>query len=63
MSKDCTNSGCACTPNTGVCCSVTGCANHCQDSEFCGLRTVRIGTHEQNPTQKQCVDCDSFQAG
>jgi hypothetical protein len=61
MNKDCTNNGgCPCTPNSSVHCTVTNCANHCQDKDYCGLNSVQIGTHESNPTEKQCVDCDSF---
>ena len=47
-------------PNTCVRCSVTQCANHCGDAQYCGLQSVQIGTHEANPTQEKCVDCQSF---
>jgi hypothetical protein len=60
MSTECNNEGCACTPNTSVKCTVNNCAYHCQDENYCGLNAVQIGTHESNPTEKQCVDCDSF---
>lgn len=60
MKKECTNDGCSCTPNTSVKCTVSECANHCQDNEYCGLDTVQIGTHESHPTESQCVDCNSF---
>ena len=48
------------TPNTSIRCTVSNCANHCQDQNYCALDTVQIGTHETNPTQDKCVDCQSF---
>jgi hypothetical protein len=60
MTQDCTNGGCSCTPNTSVKCTVNNCANHCRDNAYCGLSSVEIGTHEADPTEKQCVDCESF---
>lgn len=47
-------------PNTSIRCTVNNCANHCQDQNYCNLDTVQIGTHETNPTQDKCVDCQSF---
>ena len=47
---NCTNGGCACTPNQSIKCTVSNCANHCQDSGYCGLSTIQVGTHETNPT-------------
>ena len=60
MMKDSNTTGECNTPNTSVRCTVCNCANHCQNQDYCGLNTVQIGTHEDNPTEKQCVDCDSF---
>ena len=48
------------TPNTSIRCTVNNCAHHCQDQNYCALNTVQIGTHETNPTEVQCVDCQSF---
>lgn len=61
MTKDCTNGGCACTPNQSIKCTVNNCANHCQDTQYCGLTTIQVGTHEANPTMVECTDCQSFQ--
>ena len=58
--KDFTNGGCACTPNQSIQCTVSNCANHCQDQNYCGLTTIRVGTHESNPTMVECTDCQSF---
>ena len=35
-----TNNGCACTPNQSIKCTVTNCAHHCQDQNYCGLKDV-----------------------
>lgn len=47
-------------PNHSIACTVTQCANHAHTCDFCALDKVMIGTHENNPTVKQCVDCESF---
>ena len=46
-------------PNRAIQCTDSECANHCE-SDYCGLNTVTIGTHEKDPTVCQCVDCESF---
>lgn len=28
---------------------------------FCSLDRISVGTHETNPTMKECTDCDSFE--
>ena len=60
MMKDSTNGGCACTPNQSIKCTVTNCAHHCQDQNYCGLNAITVGTHETNPTKVECTDCESF---
>lgn len=52
---------CNCDPNRSIGCTVSQCKNHCKSENYCSLSKVSIGTHESNPTQKQCVDCESFQ--
>ena len=42
-------------------CTVNNCAHHCQDSNYCGLTSIRVGTHEANPTEIKCTDCQSFE--
>ncbi|MDE7243806.1 MAG: DUF1540 domain-containing protein [Oscillospiraceae bacterium] len=61
MNDCCTNSGCACKPNHAIKCSVSSCANHCKSEQYCGLDSIRVGTHECHPSQDQCTDCLSFQ--
>ncbi|MBQ4347488.1 MAG: DUF1540 domain-containing protein [Firmicutes bacterium] len=46
--------------NKCIRCTVPQCAHHCGDKNFCTLDCVTIGTHEKNPTDDQCVDCQSF---
>lgn len=60
--KDCTNNGCQCTPNQSINCTVNNCAHHCQDSNYCGLTSIRVGTHETNPTEIKCTDCPELRA-
>lgn len=51
------NNGCGCTPNQSIKCTVSNCAHHCQDTQYCGLNTIQVGTHETNPTKPECTDC------
>lgn len=51
---------CHCGENKSISCTVKQCKNHCGSANYCSLDTVRIGTHESNPTMNECVDCESF---
>ncbi|MGN1126814.1 MAG: DUF1540 domain-containing protein, partial [Ruminococcus sp.] len=42
--------------------TVTSCENHNATEDYCALDTIMVGTHEPNPSQCQCVDCESFVA-
>ena len=46
--------------NHSIHCTVTQCKNHANADNYCALNTVSIGTHEANPSEPQCVDCNSF---
>lgn len=46
--------------NRSIKCTVEQCQHHANSENYCSLDCVNIGTHEANPTQKQCVDCESF---
>ena len=61
ISNACTNSGCDCTPNQSIKCTVNNCAHHCQNQDYCGLTSITVGTHETNPTKVECTDCQSFE--
>ncbi len=54
--SECTNNGCECTPNRSIHCTVTACAHHCRNDQYCGLEAIQVGTHEQNPTMDPCTD-------
>ena len=41
-------------------CTVSSCAHHCCDSNYCSLDSILVGTHENDPTMDQCTDCQSF---
>ncbi|MBQ7465243.1 MAG: DUF1540 domain-containing protein, partial [Oscillospiraceae bacterium] len=47
-------------PNSAISCTVTNCAHHCKDVNYCGLNAIEVGTHEANPTEDQCTDCRSY---
>ena len=55
-----TKAGTACTPNRSIRCSVEQCAHHCTSEAYCGLESIQVGTHETNPTEVKCTDCESF---
>lgn len=46
--------------NKSIQCMVTSCRHHCSDVDYCSLDSIRVGTHEKNPTMDQCTDCQSF---
>ena len=48
------------TPNTSIKCTVTSCAHHCTNENYCALNAIQVGTHETNPTEVACTDCSSF---
>ena len=50
-----------CKANESIRCSVVQCKNHCDTKDYCALESITVGTHEANPTQKQCTDCMSFE--
>ncbi len=46
--------------NQSIKCTVQQCRHHAAGQNYCSLREIQIGTHEANPTQDQCTDCQSF---
>lgn len=46
--------------NRNIGCTVHQCKHHCQSENFCTLSSIKIGTHEKNPTMIECTDCESF---
>lgn len=49
-----------CHANRCIACTVTQCKYHCDAENFCSLEKIQVGTHEADPTVKQCTDCMSF---
>jgi len=46
--------------NNSIECTVTECKHHCGDANYCSLNSIKVGTHEANPTMPECTDCQSF---
>lgn len=46
--------------NNSIQCSVCNCKYHASDVNYCTLDKIKVGTHESNPTKKECTDCESF---
>ncbi|MFW2488041.1 DUF1540 domain-containing protein [Clostridium chromiireducens] len=49
--------------NKSIGCSVKPCKWHSKGEDYCTLDKINVGTHESNPKQKECTDCNSFQLG
>lgn len=47
--------------NESIQCTINNCAHHAQDANYCSLDHILVGTHEANPTKKECTDCESFE--
>ena len=48
------------TPIQSIMCTVINCTHHCHDKNYCSLESIQVGTHETNPTEIKCTDCESF---
>ncbi len=46
--------------NESIECTIQNCAYHAGTVNYCTLDKIHVGTHEVNPTKKECTDCDSF---
>lgn len=51
---------CNCHANHSIHCNVSQCRYHCDDEDYCSLEKITVGTHEADPSVKQCTDCMSF---
>ncbi|WP_313563169.1 DUF1540 domain-containing protein [Ruminiclostridium cellobioparum] len=47
--------------NHNIECSIYTCANHSKNDGYCALNKIKVGTHEDNPTEIECTDCQSFE--
>ena len=46
--------------NDSIQCSIHNCVHHAEMWISCTLDRIHVGTHELNPTKKECTDCDSL---
>lgn len=46
--------------NESIKCSINNCTHHAKTEDYCTLESIKVGTHETNPTKKECTDCESF---
>lgn len=49
-----------CNANQSISCCVKQCAHHCESADYCALPSIKVGTHESNPSMPECTDCQSF---
>ena len=49
--------------NPSIECSVTSCAYHCNDKQYCSLNTIKVGCTDAKPTSCGATECASFQLG
>ena len=47
--------------NESIKCTIKTCKHHAKDENYCSLDSILVGTHEANPTEKACTDCESFE--
>lgn len=47
--------------NPSIKCNVSSCKFNNKNKHYCKLETIKVGTHEKNPTQVECTDCQSFE--
>ena len=46
--------------NDSIRCDVTNCKYNMDNEHYCSLDSIKVGTHETNPTVPECTDCMSF---
>lgn len=47
--------------NQSIECSVFQCRYHNENEPYCALNKIKVGTHEDDPSQQECTDCESFE--
>lgn len=52
-----------CHANHSIGCSVTDCAYHCKDQQYCSLNEIKVGCCEPKATDPACTECASFKLG
>lgn len=49
--------------NPSIECTVTSCAHHCNDKQYCSLNTIKVGYQESNVATPGATECASFDLG
>lgn len=49
--------------NPSIECTVTSCAHHCGDKQYCALNTIKVGCQETNVASCRATECASFELG
>ncbi len=47
--------------NESISCTIQTCKHHSKCADYCTLQHINVGTHEANPTEVECTDCQSFE--
>ncbi len=50
-------------PNPSIECSVTSCAHHCNDKQYCSLNTIKVGCQCSDVANCGATECASFKLG
>ena len=46
--------------NPSIQCSVTSCAHHCQEKQYCSLPEIKVGCCDSKVTSCTSTECASF---
>ena len=49
--------------NPSIECSVTSCAYHCTDKQYCSLNSIKVGHQGANVSTSGGTECASFELG
>lgn len=47
--------------NPSIKCTVNNCKFNNVNNHYCQLDQITVGSHEKNPIQVECTDCQSFE--
>ncbi len=51
------------TANPSIECTVTSCAYHCCDKQYCSLNAIKVGHPTPSVASKEATECASFALG
>ncbi|NCB63126.1 MAG: DUF1540 domain-containing protein [Clostridia bacterium] len=49
-----------CHANHSIACSVTSCAHHCKEQQYCSLHEIKVGCCDPKVTDCASTECASF---